>query len=135
MDTESISETISSDRKCMMVTKESVFFIPDEASCPNIPMDTPPFCHSRRRTPAQNSTVVRKLVQVESSSTNFKVPSSIIKMVFILTLLTLLAILMARNNSTFMLNFAFCCLSLITGILTGSLLFTSGCQCNLLKQM
>lgn len=120
----------------MMVTKESVFFIPDEAKCPNIPMDTPTFCHSRRRTAPghENNAVVRKLVHVESSAAAFKVPSSVIKMVFILGLLTIIAILMARNNHAFLLNATFCCLSLAIGILTGSLLFP-GCQCNLYKQM
>ena len=130
---DSASETISSDRKCMMVTKESVFFAPTEAMCPNISQDTP-YCHTHQYSQCHNTVVRKKLVHVEATAAaSLKLPSSVVKMIVILVLLTITAILTARNNGNFQLNFVFCCLGLVIGLLSGSLV-SGASECNACKQ-
>jgi len=123
MDSESvISDNVTSERKCMMVTKESIFFVPDESTCPPTTMDT-------SLSKPHSHTIVRKtLLHVEPKK--HRVPISVLKMAAVVILLTLVAVLMARNNHTFQLNLVFCCLGVAIGFLCGSLVYSSEDQDN-----
>ena len=120
------SDSSFNERKCVVVTKESVFYLPEEVQ--TVPCKTSPSYSniSPKRRQFECPPYFKRATQPERLNTQYSI-SKIRPIVIGLALLAVLVMLMVEYDETLEVNVAFCSVGVMLGFLLSW--FVNGWKC------
>lgn len=110
------------DKKCVVITKESVFYVPEDSQVPEHSPSRPqsPVDGCRHRSP---TAMKRKTMKVLDPSTPqnlyYNRPLSVFMIVMVFVLLVALGVLMMEFEHTLQINAVFSVIGVLLGLLLG----------------